>query len=171
MKLIGQKTMKYRFNKMIKYALLFCVVVLFCGCMGGNQSTQTQTVKGLTDNDLASFNVMWLEVNKDWVCSKDYCKQTDCDSTKKDINNMIKISGKIDAPAICHTLVDNKRNDPEFESSYLGGDATAKINLRSKTDPAKSCWWDDHTVALCCYARDDTTKKEVCVTKQLKKLC
>jgi hypothetical protein len=156
---------------MIRYALLFCVVVLLCGCIEANQSTQPPQVKGLTNDDIASFNVMWLEVKKDWVCSNDYCKQIDCDRNKNDANAMIRINGKINIPAICRTLVDNKQTSSEFDSSYLEGDATAKLNLRSKTDPDKSCWWDDHTVTLCCYAREDTNKKEVCVTKPLKKLC
>jgi hypothetical protein len=156
---------------MREHILIFCIVLLFCGCLGGNQSTQPQQVKGLTSSDIASFNVMWLEASKDFVCSKDYCKQIDCTSIKPRGNNMIRISGKVNIPAICHILVDNKQNDPEFDSAYLEGDATAKINLMSKTDPDKSCFWDDHTVALCCYAAGDTTKKEVCVTKPLKKIC
>jgi hypothetical protein len=84
---------------------------------------------------------------------------------------MIRINGKINIFAICRTLVDNNQTSREFDSSYLEGDATAKLNLRSKADPDKSCWWDDHTVTLCCYARNDANKKEVCVTKPLKKLC
>jgi hypothetical protein len=171
MKLIGHKTIEDMCDKMRKYHLLLCIAVLFCGCIGANQPTQPQQAKALTPNDLASFNVGWLEVKKEFVCSNDYCKQIDCDRTKNDANNMVKISGKIDVPATCHTIVDNKRNDPDFESNYLEGDATAKISLRSKTDPDKSCWWDDHTVTLCCYARDDTNKKEACVTKPLKRLC